>query len=115
MGGLVGGGGLITGSFNEVLKYVLLGVILMKVFALIDAAIRPATAYTATDKQQKPFWLIILGVAVAWDMVGGALFSILTIAGVVAAIVYLVDVRPALRNVTKRSKDGSNMGPYGPW
>ena len=34
-------------------------------FALVDAAIRRDDAYRAADKQTKPFWLIILGLAVA--------------------------------------------------
>jgi hypothetical protein len=32
-------------------------------------------------------------------------------------MVYWVDVRPALKQVSggKRTKSGSNQGPYGPW
>ncbi|MCG6500599.1 DUF2516 family protein, partial [Kitasatospora sp. A2-31] len=34
----------------------------------------------------------------------------------VAAIVYMVDVRPAIRALTSRGgRNDRNMGPYGPW
>lgn len=67
-----------------------------KLFALIDAATRPEDAYRATDKKTKGFWLAVLGIAFGLDLLFGANFltSFLTLAGLVAAIVYMVDVRP---------------------
>jgi hypothetical protein len=43
--------------------------------------------------------------------------NFLNVAGTIACIVFLVDVRPALRQVSGRggSGGGSRMGPYGPW
>ena len=35
--------------------------------------------------------------------------------GVVAAAVYLVDVRPAVKQVGGGGSRGTHMGPYGPW
>ncbi|MER5351808.1 DUF2516 family protein [Kitasatospora sp. NPDC002551] len=90
-----------------------------KLFALIDAATRPEDAYRAADKKTKGFWLAILGIAFGLDLLFGANFmtSFLTLAGLVAAIVYVVDVRPAIRALTNRGggRDQRNMGPYGPW
>ncbi|MEV7782278.1 DUF2516 family protein [Kitasatospora sp. NPDC088351] len=91
-----------------------------KLFALIDAAARPEDAYRAADKKTKPFWLAILGIAFGLDLLFGANFltSFLTLGGLVAAIVYMVDVRPAIRELTNRGGgrgDRRNMGPYGPW
>ncbi|WP_329488399.1 DUF2516 family protein [Kitasatospora sp. NBC_01246] len=91
-----------------------------KLFALIDAATRPEDAYRATDKKTKGFWLAVLGIAFGLDLLFGANFltSFLTLAGLVAAIVYMVDVRPAIRELTNRGGgrgDQRNMGPYGPW
>ena len=37
--------------------------------------------------------------------------SIFTIASVIAAGIYLADVRPAVKGIGK----GGNQGPYGPW
>jgi Protein of unknown function (DUF2516) len=95
-------------------------ILAFKVFALLDAAFRREDAYRATGKQTKPFWLIILGLAVVLDIVlNSGLLSIFAIVGLVAAIVYVVDVRPAVRAVTpkrgKRKEDKRHIGPYGPW
>ncbi|MFD7907981.1 DUF2516 family protein [Kitasatospora sp. NPDC059722] len=92
-----------------------------KLFALIDGASRREDAYRAADKKTKGFWLAILGIAFGWDLLFGVNFftGIGTLAGLVASIVYMVDVRPAIRELTNRGGRGgggrSNMGPYGPW
>lgn len=77
-------------------------------------------AYRAADKKTKTFWLVVLGIALGLDLLFGANFigSFLTLAGLVAAIVYMVDVRPAIKALTggRGGKDDRrNMGPYGPW
>jgi hypothetical protein len=72
--------------------------------ALIDAAIRRGDAYPAADRQTKPIWLGILGAGLAAQIIFPALFgplAILGLAGIVAAIVYLVDVRRRLIEVTR--------------
>jgi hypothetical protein len=69
-----------------------LAILGLKVVALIDAATRPPAAFVAMDKQTKQFWLIVLVVALLVTPLG-----FLSIIGLVAAIVYLVDVRPAVR------------------
>lgn len=74
-----------------------LGMALVKLFALVDAATRPAQAFPATGKQTKPFWLIVLVVAVLSTFLG-----FLSIIGFVAALVYLLDVRPAIRESHQR-------------
>ncbi|WP_402468352.1 DUF2516 family protein [Isoptericola aurantiacus] len=74
----------------------------VQVYALFDAARRPARGYTAEGKLSKPIWLLILGVAAALGFLGLpspiALTSrgFLNVIAVVAALVYLVDVRPRL-------------------
>lgn len=87
----------------RLLQYALmLIVIIVEIVSLIDAAIRPAKAYDAASKQSKAFWLIILGVAIAAVLVlggGAGAFSIFGVIGLIAALVYLVDVRPALRQL----------------
>ncbi len=80
----------------------------LKAWALGDAATRPTAAYVATGKLTKPAWVAILAVAVLLDVLTGfdvlGLFGLL---GIVAAIVYLVDVRPAVR--------GLQRGGNNPW
>ena len=83
-------------------------------FALIDAALRPASAYLAADKQKKPFWLIILGLGLLVVLYFPPL-GFLSIIALVAGFVYIVDARPALRTVGRPGKGSSSDGPYGPW
>ena len=83
-----------------VLGLVVLG---LKLWALVDACIRPAPAYEAAGKLSKVLWIVILAAAV---LLGGAeVLGLLGLVGTIAAIVYLVDVRPAVRS----------MRPGGPW
>ncbi|MFD0528895.1 DUF2516 family protein [Kitasatospora arboriphila] len=90
-----------------------------KLFAFVDAAIRREDAYRAADKKTKGFWLIVLGLALGIDLLLGAnvLGNFLTLIGLVAAIVYVVDVRPAIKQLTDGRGGGNrrNIGPYGPW
>ena len=46
-----------------VIEIIRLFMLVITAFALIDAAIRPKAAFAAADKQNKTFWLIILGLA----------------------------------------------------
>lgn len=66
------------------------------VWALADALIRPAPMFPATGKLTKPIWLAILVVSVLAAAYFGV-FGLLGLAAAVASIVYLVDVRPAVR------------------
>ncbi|MQA83767.1 MAG: DUF2516 family protein [Streptosporangiales bacterium] len=87
----------------------------VKAWALVDAAIRPAPAYVAANKQTKPLWLVILVAAVALDLlIRQGFLGLFAIAGLIAAIIYLVDVRPRVREVQGGPSSGSS-GPYGPW
>jgi hypothetical protein len=109
----------LPGPFLGLVGLLALALLVLKVFALVDAAIRRTDLYEAAGKQNKPFWLIILGIAVAWNLLlTSNPLSIINVAGVIAAIVYIVDVRPAIRSLGKggpRGGDGRHMGPYGPW
>ena len=70
---------------------IFLAIVLVKLFALIDAVMRPAGAFTYADKQTKQIWLVILAAALLTTFA-----SFLSLVGLVAALVYLLDVRPAL-------------------
>ena len=84
---------------SEIAFFALLAV---KVFAFIDALTRPTQAYVAAGKLTKPAWCLILGLTVAVTFVWPSLLGVLSIVGVVAAFVYVLDVRPALVSVTRR-------------
>ena len=89
-----------------------------KAFAFIDAVLRPKTAYLAAGKLDKLKWSAITGVAFVVNLIIFNPLSILNVIGVVAALVYLLDVRPALRAlgdggaIFKRKGRG---GPSGTW
>jgi len=85
---------------SVVTSVVMLALLAVKLFALVDAAVRRSDAYVAAGKMTKPAWLIILGLAVLCDLLLGSL--LLMIAGIVAAFVYILDARPALVAVTRR-------------
>ena len=85
----------------------------LEVIALVDATRHRKDAYTAAGKLTKNYWLLILGISVAVGVISlpDGVLNFLFLLPVVAASVYLVDVRPALRQVQGRG----SSGPYGPW
>jgi Ca2+/Na+ antiporter len=86
-----------------------------QIVAISDAARQRSDAFVAASKQTKQRWLIILGVAAAIGFVSLLNpLNIFNLIAFVAAAVYLVDVRPALRQTSGRG-GGSQSGPYGPW
>lgn len=88
------------------LSILAVGALALKIWALVDAITRPAEAYKAAGKLSKGAWIAILAVAVL--LTGGNVLGLLGIVGTVAAIVYLVDVRPAVKELR-----GGGEGPYG--
>ncbi|MCX5406265.1 DUF2516 family protein [Streptomyces sp. NBC_00335] len=97
------------------LGYAMLG---LAVVAFVMALTAREDAYRAAGKQTKTFWAVILGITVLVDFFLGMLF--LQIAGLVASIVFFVDVRPALKQVSGGGGGGrrggsSSDGPYGPY
>ncbi|MDQ6934931.1 MAG: DUF2516 family protein [Actinomycetota bacterium] len=87
---------------STVLSLVYFALVTLKLWALVDAVRRPGGAYVAADKLTKTAWLWILGLTLATAIVFGSPLGLFSIAGTVAAAVYLLDVRPALVSVTRR-------------
>jgi hypothetical protein len=87
-------------------------------WALVDCLRRPARAFPAAGKRTKNLWTLILAVAtvvafIALPIPGGyglgsSVFGFLSLIAAVAALVYLVDVRPAVAPYSRR------RGPRGP-
>jgi hypothetical protein len=75
-------------------------VVALAAWALVDALIRPATGYVAAGKLTKPAWGAITGLALVIAYFTPPL-SFFWLPGVIASIVYLVDVRPALRGLRR--------------
>ena len=75
---------------------------------------RRPDAFVAAGKRTKQFWLLVTGVAVLLGFVALGGVGFLAIVAVIAAGVYLADVKPALDQVMGRGS-GRTDGPYGPW
>jgi hypothetical protein len=94
----------------------------LAVWALADAVTRPAAAFISAGKRTKNFWLALTVAATAVAFValpqplGLGLLSFLALGSAVAAIVYLVDVRPAVRPYSgRRGGSGGRTPPPGGW
>ena len=85
-----------------ILTVTTLAIFVVQAWALLDAISHQAEAFVAADKMTKKAWLVILGVALAAHMLIWSPISLLNIIGTVAALVYMVDARPALRSLTRR-------------
>ena len=86
----------------------------VEIWAFVDALRRRPDAFVAADKRTKGFWLVLLGVAAAIGFVFlASVGNMLGLLAVVAAGVYLADVKPALDRVM--GKGARRDGPYGPW
>lgn len=90
-----------------------IGALAIEVFAVVDCVRRRPDAFTAAGKRSKGFWLAVTGLAVLLGVVALGGLGLLGIVAIIAAGVYLADVKPALDQVMGRG--GSNQGPYGPW
>ena len=82
---------------NNLMLVLALILFVCKAVAFVDAATRPAALFVAAGKQTRPFWLLILGLALLVNMVMWNPIGILNVIGVVAAFVYLADARPAMK------------------
>jgi hypothetical protein len=74
----------------------------VQAWAFIDAVSRRPEQFVAADKLTKPAWLLILGLGLVAHMLIWNPISLLNLLGTVAAIVYIVDARPAMRSLTRR-------------
>lgn len=86
-------------SFDTALFTVITyAVLALGAWAVVDALIRPAAGYVAAGKLTKPAWLAITIIATLVAYYLGPV-SFLGLPAIIAIIVYLVDVRPALRGL----------------
>lgn len=91
----------------------ILGVILFAVelWALVEALRGQAVMFEAHGKLTKPAWCAITAIAALLGFISlGSPVSLPGIIGIVAAGVFLADVRPLVR-----PGKGNSSGPYGPW
>jgi hypothetical protein len=97
----------------------LFAIFALAAWALIDLVRRPSSAFTSAGKWTKGIWGAILGVATAVSFATVPFPSgfphfpfFLALLSAVAAIVYLVDVRPAVEPYSRKRppSSGSSRG-----
>lgn len=88
------------------LRVVQIGMLALQLWALADCVTRRSAAFTAAGKLSKLAWVGITVMAAIFTallgLMGGGL--ILVLIGLVASLVYLTDVRPAVREISGPSK-----------
>jgi len=82
------------------------GCVLLRAWAIIDCAFRKAAAFPAVNKLTKWTWLAITFVS---GVLGSIFYpasplNIVSLASVVVALVYLTDVRPAVREISRGNR-----------
>ncbi|HEX2174829.1 MAG TPA: DUF2516 family protein [Nocardioidaceae bacterium] len=87
---------------SGILLVITLALFAAKAFAFVDALGRPDQVFPAADKQTKKFWLLILGLFLVAHMLDWSPVGLLNLIGTIAALVYLLDVRPTVRALTSR-------------
>lgn len=97
------------GSIQSTIFLVLVtGIFVFAVVGLISSLMFSDEMYRAADKRTKKFWTLMMGGAVLVSFLGlpplRAMPMFITIIAFVAAAVYWVDVRPALRLVDPRRR-----------
>lgn len=87
---------------STLMLVVLLVLLAIKGFAFINALTYSVEAYQAAGKLTKQGWCAITGIGFAAQVVliGSSPFGIIHLVFTIASLVYLADVRPALREVT---------------
>ncbi|MEV0622904.1 DUF2516 family protein [Nonomuraea sp. NPDC050404] len=115
--------------FNFLFLVVAVAILGMSIYALVHALRVHANAFISAGKLKKNLWLLILGLATLFSaagaltyfqtfmLVGGAQFigiglGLFSIAAVIAATIYIVDVKPAVKGM---GGGRGSSGPYGPW
>ena len=86
---------------------VLLGMLAVKGFAFANAFLWPSTAYAATGKATKAWWLTLLGSGLVADLLllnwpFGVVGLGISLGFLILSLVYVLDVRPIVSAVTRR-------------
>ncbi len=89
---------------SSVLLLVLLVALVLKTYAFVNSLLWSAQHYEAAGKLSKPAWVAILGIGLAAQilLIQASPLNLIHLAASIAAIVYVVDVRPAMASLTRR-------------
>lgn len=85
---------------GQVSLLIALAMLAVKIFAFVSSLTFAGDAYEAAGKLTKPAWTIILGLGAVLQLL--LVGTILNLVFTVAALVFIVDVRPALSGLRRR-------------
>lgn len=85
---------------STIMLLVYLAILAVTIFAFISSLMYSTEAYRAAGKWSKQGWSIVLGLGVVLQFV--PLGQLISIVMLIAALVFLADVRPALSSLTRR-------------
>jgi hypothetical protein len=88
----------LTQNVIVLVLWVVFGVV--KIWAFADCVRRPAVAFPAVGRVSKVLWLLLTGVAMLTGLIPGMTLGLIGIAGLIAALVYLFDVRPRIVEIS---------------
>lgn len=77
-------------------------VIVVSIFAFVVSLTYSPQAYDAAGKWTKQGWTIVLGLGALLSVIGIGLPFFISLAFLIAALVFLADVRPALAGLRRR-------------
>jgi hypothetical protein len=90
-------------GFESLIVLTLWAILLVvKIFAFVDAIRRPADYFPFIGRQTKILWVALTGISVLAGLAPSLALSIFGIAGTVIALIYLFDIRPKMIEITGR-------------
>ena len=90
-------------GFESLIVLTLWAILLVvKIFAFVDAIRRPADYFPFIGRQTKLLWVVLTGISVLAGLAPSLALSIFGIAGTVIALIYLFDIRPKMIEITGR-------------
>jgi Protein of unknown function (DUF2516) len=74
----------------------------VKAFALIDCVRRPADYFPFIGRQTKLLWVALTAISLLAGLAPSLTMSIFGIAGTIISLIYLLDIRPKMIEITGR-------------
>lgn len=72
----------------------------LEAWAFVHCAVQRPDAFNAVGTLSKGLWLALIGGTALLTLIFYAILPLFTLIGLAAALVYLLDVRPAIREIT---------------
>lgn len=93
----------VTGAISLVIAIIALA---LEAWAFVHCALQRPEAFSAIGTLSKGLWLAIIGGTVLLALLFISFGLIFTLIAMIAALVYLLDVRPAIREITNGGGGG---------